>query len=310
MVVDRRQIEFGFSPPPGDREMGTIDRATFVEDQDRLLDFVGRHFSSIWISDHFMEHDRYRIESWTQLTWIAARHPDLMLGHCVLANSYRPPALLAKMAASLQALSHGRFILGYGAGWLEAEYRGYGYEFPSARVRIAQMEEGIRLIRTMWRDAPANFEGEWYRLEDAWCEPRPDPIPPILIAGEGERYLLAAVAREADWWLSYGHRPDVLRTKMAVLADHCRAVGRDPATIRKATPLTVYLDRDRAAARRWAGDAVLAEQPAFAGDPDELRDRITELGELGFDQVQLRFARFFDTSDIELFVDDVLPHFR
>jgi alkanesulfonate monooxygenase SsuD/methylene tetrahydromethanopterin reductase-like flavin-dependent oxidoreductase (luciferase family) len=309
-VGDRRQIDFGFSPPPGDREMGRVDRSTFVEDQDRLLDFVTRHFSSIWISDHVMEGDRYRIESWTQLTWIAARHQGVGLGHCVLANSYRNPALLAKMAASLQALSGGRFILGYGAGWLESEYRGYGYEFPSARTRIAQMEEGIRLIRTLWGDAPASFEGEWYRLEGAWCEPRPVPLPPILVAGEGERYLLAAVARHADWWLSYGHRTEVLERKLAVLADHCRAIGRDPATIRKATPLTVYLDRDRSAARRWAGDAVNADQPAFAGDPAELRARIAELADLGFDQVQLRFARLFDTSDIELFVDQVLPHFR
>jgi alkanesulfonate monooxygenase SsuD/methylene tetrahydromethanopterin reductase-like flavin-dependent oxidoreductase (luciferase family) len=309
-VSDSPRLEFGFNTPPGDREMGRVNRKTIVADQDRLLAFVTRHFGSVWVSDHMMEGDRYRIEPWTQLTWIAARFPGVLLGHNVLANSYRHPPLMAKMAASLQELSGGRFILGYGAGWLEAEYLAYGYEFPSAKVRIAQMEEGVQLIRAMWQDSPASFEGEYYHVRNAWCEPRPDPPPPILIAGEGEQFLLRAVARHADWWLSYGHRPEVLRRKVAVLADHCRDLGRDPATIRKATPLTVYLERDRAAARRWAGDAVDAEQPAFAGDPAELRERLTELAEMGFEMVQLRFARMFGTADVELFVDEVMPHFR
>jgi alkanesulfonate monooxygenase SsuD/methylene tetrahydromethanopterin reductase-like flavin-dependent oxidoreductase (luciferase family) len=302
-------LEFAFCTPPGDREMGRVNRATLVADQDRLLSFVTQHFGSVWVSDHMMEGDRYRIEPWTQATWIAARFPGVKLGHNVLANSYRHPPLMAKMAASLQELSGGRFILGYGAGWLEPEYLAYGYEFPSARVRIAQMEEGVQVIRALWRDSPASFSGEYYTVRDAYCEPRPSPEPPVLIAGEGEQFLLRAVARHADWWLSYGHRPDVLRQKISVLASHCQDVGRDPSSIRRATPLTVYLDRSADAARAWAGDAVNAEQPAFAGDPAAMVDRLTELAEMGFDMVQLRFAKMFDTADIELFVDAVRPHF-
>ena len=308
--LPRAQLEFGYSPPPGDREMGRVNPATIVADMDRALDFVAKHFGSIWISDHMMEHGGYRLECWTQLTWIAARHPEPMLGTCVMSNSYRHPPMLAKMAASLQALSGGRFILGYGAGWLEPEYRGYGIDFPSTPIRIAQLEEAIRLIRTMWTESPANFEGEWYHLVDAWCEPRPVPPPPILIAGGGEKYLLRVVALHADWWLSYAHRPDVLQRKLDVLAEHCREVGRDIAEIRKATPLTVYLARNDAEARALAGDRLDAEQPPFAGDPGRLRDHLTGLAELGFDQVQLRFAQMFGTADIELFVDEVLPHFR
>jgi len=307
--VSAPELEFAFCTPPGDREMGRVNPATFVADQDRLLRFASQHFGSIWVSDHMMEGDRFRIEPWTQLTWIAARFPGVGLGHNVLANSYRHPPLMAKMSASLQQLSGGRFILGYGAGWLEPEYLAYGYEFPSARVRIAQMEEGVQVIRNLWTQSPANFEGEYYHVRDAWCEPRPNPVPPILIAGEGEQFLLRAVARHADWWLSYGHQPEVLRHKISVLAGHCRDVGRDVATIRKATPLTVYLDRSAVEAREWAGDAVNAEQPAFAGDPAGLVDRLTELGEMGFDMIQLRFARMFDTADLELFVDQVRPHF-
>lgn len=303
-------IEFGFAAPPGDREMGRVDRATFVADLGRVLDVAGGIFDSIWVSDHLMEGDRYRLEPWTQLTWVAARVPRVRLGNNVLANSYRHPALMAKMAASLQTLSGGRFILGYGAGWLEDEYKAYGYPFPPTRERIARMDEALRLIKAMWTESPATFRGEFYEVTDAWCEPRPDPVPPILIGGSGERYLLRAVAEHADWWLSYAEKLDVQERKLAVLASHCRDVGRDPASIRKALPWTVYLHRDRAAARRWAGDADEGDRPAFAGDPAELRDRIHQAIGLGFHMIQLRFAGMMDTADIELFADEVLPHFR
>lgn len=303
-------MQFGFAAPPGDREMGRIDRATYVADLDRQLRFAESVFDSIWVSDHLMEGDRYRIEPWTHLTWIAARTSRVRLGNNVLANSYRHPALLAKMAASLQVLSGGRFILGYGAGWLEDEYRAYGYPFPSTRERIARMDEALRLIRALWTPGPITFDGEFYTLEAAYLEPRPDPIPPILVGGSGERYLLRAVAEHADWWLSYADHPEVLERQLAALAGHCRDLGRDPATIRKAMPWTVYLDRDRAAARRWAGDAVLGDRPAFAGDPAEMRDRIAEIEALGFDMIQLRFAGLMGTADLELFADEVLPHWR
>lgn len=303
-------MQFGFAAPPGDREMGRIDRRTFAADLERQLRFAEPIFDSIWVSDHLMEGDRFRVEPWTHLTWVAARTRRVMLGNNVLANSYRPPALMAKMAATLQVLTGGRFILGYGAGWLEDEYRAYGYPFPSTRERIAQMDEALRLIRLLWSPGPVTFEGEWYRVTDAYCEPRPDPTPPIMIGGSGERYLLRAVAEHADWWLSYADHPDVLQRGIDALAGHCRDIGRDPAQIRKAMPWTVYLHRDRTAARRWAGDAVEGVRPAFAGDPVEMRDRIAEIAGLGFDMIQLRFAGLMGTDDIELFADEVLPHVR
>ena len=116
-------------------------------------------FESLWVSDHLMTEDRFRLECWTQLTWIAARFPEPLLGTIVMANSYRHPPLLAKMAASLQYLSGGRFILGYGAGWAEHEYRAYGFDFPSARTRIEQMVEGIEVIRALWTGGPVDYAG-------------------------------------------------------------------------------------------------------------------------------------------------------
>jgi alkanesulfonate monooxygenase SsuD/methylene tetrahydromethanopterin reductase-like flavin-dependent oxidoreductase (luciferase family) len=132
-----------------------------------------------------------------------------------------------------------------------------------------------------------------------------------MIGGDGERYLLRAVAEHADWWLPYARTADVLRHKLAVLRDHCRAVGRDPDSIRKAYTFLVFLDRDHQKAIERAGKRVEnTEQPAFAGDPAALRDYIAERVDLGFDHFPLVFPRFPDTDDMELFVDEVLPAFR
>jgi alkanesulfonate monooxygenase SsuD/methylene tetrahydromethanopterin reductase-like flavin-dependent oxidoreductase (luciferase family) len=305
-----RRVDFGYNPPTGNRGIERVDPRTFVRDLQHVLDVASQSFSSLWVSDHHQTGDRYRLECWTQLTWIAARYPGPLLGTVVMSNSYRHPPLLAKMAASLQVFSHGRFVLGYGAGWAEEEYRAYGYPFPSAKVRIAQMVEGIKVMRALWTQAPASFDGTHYHLENAYCEPRPDPPPPIMIGGDGETYLLRAVAEHGDWWLPYSRRLDVLRHKIDVLKQHCREVGRDYDTIRKTYTLTVYLSKDRAEAERLAGAATERENPAFAGDPPGLRDYLAQLADLGFDLFQLVFPRFPETDDIELFADEVLPAFR
>ena len=266
---------------------------------------------SVWVSDHHMTADRYRLECWTQLTWIAARYPGPLLGTVVMANSYRHPPLLAKMAASLQELSGGRLILGYGAGWAEDEYRAYGYEYPPARVRIAQMVDGIKVMRALWGGHPATYRGQYYQVTDAYCEPRPAPPPPVMIGGDGERYLLRAVAEHGDWWLPYSRNTEALRHKLDVLRAHCRDVGRDVNSIRKAYTFLVFLDRNRQAAIDRAGSRLdNAERPVFAGDPAALREFLAERIELGFDHFPLVFPGFPETDDIELFVDQVLPAFR
>jgi alkanesulfonate monooxygenase SsuD/methylene tetrahydromethanopterin reductase-like flavin-dependent oxidoreductase (luciferase family) len=307
----RRPIGFGYNPPTGNRLIERVEPATFVRDLGHVLDVASQAFDSFWVSDHHMTGDRYRLECWTQLTWIAARYPGPLLGTVVMSNSYRHPPLLAKMAASLQVFSHGRFILGYGAGWAEDEYRAYGYDYPSPKVRIAQMVDGIKVMRALWSERPATYQGEYYQVTGAYCEPRPEPPPPVMIGGDGERYLLRAVAEHGDWWLPYARSIGVLRHKIDVLRDHCRDVGRDFDAIRKAYTFLVYLDRDRQAAIDRAGPRLQnAEQPAFAGDPAALRDYLAERIALGFDHFPLVFPRFPETDDIKLFVDEVLPAFR
>ena len=141
------------------------------------LDRTVSPFDSLWFPDHVQYAGNKVAEGWTMLAYALARYPDKLCGHEVLCNSFRNPAHLAKMMATAQALSGGRAILGIGAGWNGEEYRAYGWPFPSTPVRIAQLAEAIELIRVMWRDAPARFEGEFYSIEGAHCEPRPDPTP-------------------------------------------------------------------------------------------------------------------------------------
>ena len=305
-------IEFGYNPPSGTRGIERFPAATFVRDLQDILDVACQSFSSLWVSDHLMTAEPFRMECWTQLTWIAARYPGPMLGTIVVANSYRHPPLMAKMAASLQTFSRGRLILGYGAGWLEREYRAYGYEFPPASVRIEQMVEALQLVRAMWTSSPATFQGAYYHLEDAYCEPRPDPPPIIMIGGDGEQRTLRAVAEHADWWNNVMRPLPIQRHKLEVLEQHCRDVGRDYASIRKTLTRVVYLAPTRSEAERWAGTAgVEPDRPGapFVGEPAALIEHLQELAALGFDLFQMVFAGFPDSADLRLFVDKVLPAF-
>lgn len=281
-----------------------------MQDLQVVLDYASQHFASFWVPDHLMRGGGLRMECWTQLTWLAARYPRQQLGTVVMTNSYHHPPLLAKMSASLQAFSGGRLILGYGAGWLEEEYRGYGYEFPAARVRIAQMVEGIEVMRALWTQVPTNYHGRYYKVTDGRCEPRPDPPIPILIGGDGERYLLRAVAEHADWWLPFSRKPSTLQRKISVLQDHCRKIGRDHSAIRKAYPLTVFLARTRGEAEARAGQRLRSDEPPFAGEPATLREHLLELADLGFEHFVLVFDQFPETDDLRLFVDEVLPSFQ
>ena len=302
-------VHFGYNPPSGTRGIEQFPAATFVRDLQNALDIAAPAFDSFWVSDHLMTTEPFRMDVWTQLTWIAARYPTQQLGTIVLSNSYRHPPLMAKMAASLQAFSRGRLVLGYGAGWLEAEYRAYGYEFPSTRVRIDQMVEAIKLMRTMWTDSPATFDGTYYHVKDAYCEPRPDPLPIIMIGGEGERRTLRAVAEHADWWNTLMRPLPILRHKLGVLEQHCHDVGRDYASVRKTITRTLFLGQSRAEAEQRAAARFQGESKPFAGEPEMLIDHLHELIELGFDVFQLVFADFPETTDIELFIDKVLPRF-
>jgi alkanesulfonate monooxygenase SsuD/methylene tetrahydromethanopterin reductase-like flavin-dependent oxidoreductase (luciferase family) len=149
------RIQFGFTMPYGARDIAR--RPTFVEDLNRALDLVAGHFDSAWSIDHLLPDDADMLEGFTTLTYMAARHPELTFGHTVLCQSFRNPALLAHMGATLHFLSGGRFILGIGAGWNDQEYRAYGYDFPPPRVRVEQLEEALQIIKAIVERLNAQF---------------------------------------------------------------------------------------------------------------------------------------------------------
>src|SRR5215212_2482886 len=155
-------VEFGLQLsgfPPQAEDDGDV--LTFYR---RMVDALSPEFTTLWVSDHMQFGEDPVMESWTRLTYLAALFPHLKIGHLVLGQGYRNPALLAKMAATLQQLSGGRFILGLGAGWHEEEYRAYGYGFPSPGTRVAQLDEAIQIIRALWTQSPATFHGKHYSI--------------------------------------------------------------------------------------------------------------------------------------------------
>src|SRR5215213_7615252 len=150
---------------------------SLLEDASRAIRCAEGHFESIWVVDHLQAGTVNRLEAFTLLTYLAALHPAFTFGHTVLCQSFRNPALVAKMGATLQLLTGGRFILGLGAGGDQEDYRTYGYDFPPARVRVEQLEEAISIIKALWKDPVVIFNGKHHRVDHAVCEPRPNPVP-------------------------------------------------------------------------------------------------------------------------------------
>ena len=246
-------MEFGYNPPSGERGYETIRPREYMGDLHRALDVASQSFQSLWTSDHLNYTTEWRLECWTLLTWMAARYPGPQLGTVVMSNSFRSPSLMAKMASSIQHLTYGRLILGYGAGWYEPEYRSYGFDYPSARTRIEMLDEGVRVMKAMWTDSPANFSGEYYHVDNVHCEPLPNPLPILMLGGGGERRTLRVVAEHADWWNDVMRPVDQLQRKLDALKVHCEAIGRDYDSIRKTLAPRFYLHRTHSKALEMAG---------------------------------------------------------
>ena len=218
-------VDFGLQLPGFPPDGGT-DIIGFYR---RMVSVLSPEFTTLWVSDHLQFGDAPVLEGWTRLTYLAALFPHLKVGHLVLGQGYRNPALLARMGATLQHLTGGRFILGIGAGWHEEEYRAYGYGYPSRADRVAQLTEALQIIRAMWTQSPATFHGENYSIENAYCLPHPDPLPPIMVGSPGPR-VLRATARYADGW-NWDAPMEVYGPPHAELLHACAEVGRDPNSL-------------------------------------------------------------------------------
>ncbi len=295
---------------------GTKGRA-FVDQIVENLDALRGSFASAWVADHFVPWASFQdpltdtYECWTTLCYLAGLFKDFTFGSIVLSQSYRNPALVAKMGATLQALTNGRFVLGIGAGWKKDEYLAYGYEFPEPATRIHQLDEAAQIIRLMWREARATFHGRYYHIENAICEPKPAPMPPLMIGGGGRKLTLRVTAKYADWWNFPGGTLEHYRELLDTLRGHCEAVGRDYDSIVKTWGNEcVAVAPSREAALRIAQASPFYDpSSALVGTPDEVAAQLRRFTEAGVEHFILRFADYPRTDGARLFMQEVLPRF-
>ena len=215
-------------------------------------------FHSIWFPDHMWVRGLPQVdylETWTLMTSIAASTSRLRVGGLVLCNSFRNPAF-AKMVATLDHISNGRVELGLGAGWMEEEYKAYGYEFPSGGVLATQLKEGVEIIKKLFTEEKATYTGKYFHIADAYNNPKPvqKPYPPITIGAAAEQKMLKLVAQHADRWncpAAVAHR---VEKKWAVITEHCKAVGRNPEEIEVSEQVVAVLGKDKADfEKKWPG---------------------------------------------------------
>jgi len=195
-------------------------------------------FEHAWLFDHFApiqgDLDGPCLEGWTTLTALATQTSRLRLGLMVVGNTYRHPAILAKTAATVDVISGGRLDLGLGAGWNVYEHESMGIPLYAAGERLARLNEACALIKLLYTQPTTDFDGRYYQLKEARCEPKPiqRPWPPLVIGGGGEKVTLRIVAEHADVWNFAGGPVEDFTRKVGILREHCAAVGRDPAAIR------------------------------------------------------------------------------
>lgn len=280
-------------------------------------------------SDHyFIGTQQDSLEAYLSFVLAARETSRIRFGPLVSPVTFRSPVDVGRMAAQIDLLSGGRFVMGLGAGWNEAEHRAYGIPFPPIKERFDRLEEAIQLMQRLWGEGPVDFAGRFYQLEGANCLPKPAAgRPPILIGGGGERRTLKLAARYAAEWNGVNLPPDQYAHKAGVLAQHCEAEGRDPATIRRSLmtfglvgPSEAHIDaatrRRQAmfpqAANLSAGEfrAVMRARGSIVGTTDEVVDQLGQLARLGCEEVQ--FQHFdFESDDVPAYLAaEIVPRVR
>ena len=282
-------------------------------------------FYGLWVSDHLFWDSRSErrncLEAWTLLTALAPVTTRLRLGTLVTCNSYRPPSIVAKIAASFDHLSNGRLEFGIGAGWKELEYRAYGIPFPSIGTRLSQLEEAVQVVRLLWTQERASFPGRHYQLRDALCAPKPVQHPPrIWIAGGGEKVMLRTVAKYADGWnILLRSSVATVKRKTDILRQHCDVLKRDFSTIEKSLFLAVVLAEDEKELRRREAESARAlggrglwasRELGTAGTPERIAETLHELRALGFHHFQMVFPYKQEQEMLQRFAALVVPQLR
>lgn len=237
-MAARRALRFGFKTSPQFTAYDELVRVWREADAVPELEHA-------WLFDHFMplgpDPTGPIFEGWTLLGALAARTERLRLGLMVTGNTYRHPTVLANIGVTADHISHGRLDFGIGAGWNELEHTSYGIQLYSTGERIRRLGEACEIIRRMWTETAPTFEGRYYQVHEARCEPKPiqKPYPPFVIGGGGEQLTLRVVAQYANIWNMPGGPAEVLAHKSQVLDEHCRAIGRDPSEIERSVQTRV-----------------------------------------------------------------------
>lgn len=315
-------MDFGVIVPQGWRMdlVGISDPAEAYETMTRVAqeaDALGYH--SIWLYDHFhtvpTPTQEITFECWTSTAALARDTRRVRLGQMVTCNSYRNPALLAKIASTVDALSHGRLDFGIGAGWYEEEYVAYGYPYPGTHERLERLHEAVEIILSMWTQEEANFEGTYYQVRGAINQPKgvQKPRIPLLIGGGGEKVTLRLVAQYADACNVGGDIPTI-KHKLAVLKQHCEQLGRDYERIKR----TVLIDFCVIAETEAGVFAKLTPQERdnveelrqtwLIGTPEQIRERLAEYEEAGIQELIVRFVDAAKLESVRLFAREFIQH--
>lgn len=312
-------MKYGISLPQGwIMDLASIkDPVEAYETMTRVAqtaDEVG--YDSMWLVDHFhtipQPSQEVTFECWTTTAALARDTKRIRIGQMVTCNSYRNPALLAKMASTVDVLSHGRLNFGIGAGWYEHEYRAYGYEYPDGPERLRQLREAVQVILAMWTQEEAQFEGKYYQVRGAINQPKgvQKPHIPLLIGGGGEKVTLKLVAQYADACNVSGDLA-TLEHKFAVIKEHCEAVGRDYNSIHRTTgTICIIADTDEEAIAKTPEMAKARFGPAInnalIGSPDTIRKRIAAYEAAGVQELQMNFLDVLQMDSIRRFAQEFI----
>ena len=276
---------------------------------------------SLWVYDHFhnvpVPAHETMFEAWTTLAAISQRTSRIMLGQMVGCAPYRNPALLAKITSNLDVISGGRLIWGVGAGWYEHEFRGYGFDFPKPSDRIGLLRETVEIVTAMWREPDVRYDGRYFQLDGAQCDPKPvqQPRPQVLIGGGGEQLTLRVVARLADA-SNFGGKPHEFAAKCEVLKGHCKDVGRDYDEIQKTWSPEIFIREDEqeivaGGSRSFWGEGFDSWSAGnLVGTPEQVAARIQEYVDLGCTGFYPWCSDYPDTETVRLFAERVVPQLR
>ncbi|MEM7538852.1 MAG: LLM class flavin-dependent oxidoreductase [Chloroflexota bacterium] len=283
-------------------------------------------WGSLWFADHYLppsgalvrseEEHLAAHEGFSLIAAAAGITQRMRLGHLVLGNTYRNPALVAKMATTVDQISHGRFTLSIGAAWFQREHEAFGWRFPELRERSDRLEEACALLRALLTaDGPVDFDGQYYQLDQAQLSPGSFQTPhiPILVGGTGERRTLRTLAMygdifNLDGWARGPMTLDYYYHKVGVLERHCEKVGRDPTEIKRTILMPVMVTDDAEAAARFIAARSLGEG-TLAGPKDYVIERIGEFVEAGVDEIMFGGLLTDNIETYHQFEEEILSAF-